>query len=87
MDVDRFVVEGVGRGPAAAGGAGELRVTGSMEHAVLSVDAGSVFVPADQPLARLAFHLLEPDGEDGLPAGLAPGTLVTGRAYPVYRVR
>ncbi len=32
----------------------------------LSVQAGALFVPANQPLARLAFYLLEAESDDGL---------------------
>jgi hypothetical protein len=41
-------------------------VTGKWEQSELEIPAGSVIVPMDQPLARLAFVLLEPRSEDGL---------------------
>lgn len=45
-------------------------------------------VPARQRLARLAFHILEPDLEDGAVAwGFAAGPLEDGGVAPVRRVR
>lgn len=47
---------------------------------------GTIMVPMDQPLARVAFHLLEPRSDDGLVAwGLLAGTLRAGEAYPIVR--
>ena len=46
-----------------------------------------LFVPADQPLARLAFYLLEPESDDGLVTwNIIEEGLAAGEAYPVYRV-
>ena len=47
---------------------------------------GTIMVPMDQPLARVAFHLLEPRSDDGLVAwGLLSGSLEGGEAYPILR--
>ncbi len=43
----------------------ERTVQGAWEAATDSVPAGAVVVPMDQPLARLAFYLLEPRSDDG----------------------
>jgi hypothetical protein len=32
----------------------------------IDVPAGSLIVPTNQPLGRLAFYLLEPESDDGL---------------------
>jgi hypothetical protein len=88
MDVERFVVEGVTRAPRVFQGHQETRLTGRIERATLSVQAGAMLVPGNQSLARLAFYLLEADSDDGLVTwtliedGLAPG-----QGFPVYRVR
>ncbi len=56
--------------------------------AVRRLLAGSWFVPADQPLGRLAAYLLEPRSEDGLAAwGLFNDHLQPGGEYPVLRIR
>lgn len=48
--------------------------------------AGTVVVSMDQPLARLAFHLLEPRASDGLVRWNAlDAAIAEGGAYPVLR--
>lgn len=65
-------------------------LTGAWEtSAEVDLPAGSLVIPMDQPLARLAFLLLDPRSDDGLMAwnvldpvlGLNPGP----EHYPVYR--
>ncbi len=47
---------------------------------------GSEMVPMDQPLARIAFALLEPRSDDGLVAwGLLAESLTPGQPYPILR--
>ncbi|MBT8397682.1 MAG: M14 family metallopeptidase [Gemmatimonadetes bacterium] len=47
---------------------------------------GTIMVPMDQPLARVAFRLLEPRSDDGLVAwGLLRETLTAGQPYPIQR--
>jgi predicted deacylase len=88
MDVDRFVVQGLTRSERAVDGHHEVRLTVTMERAALTVDPGSVLVPADQRLARLASYLLEPDSDDGLVTwNLVEEALTIGQGYPIYRVR
>jgi hypothetical protein len=88
MDVERFVITEISKAARAFQGHQEARLTGSMERAKLSVEAGSLFIPAAQPLARLAFYLVEAESDDGLVTwnileeGLGPG-----QTYPIYRVR
>ena len=43
-------------------------VTGKWEASEQALPAGSIIVPMDQPLARLAFLLFEPRSDDGLMA-------------------
>ena len=51
------------------------------------MQAGSLFIPANQPLGRLAFYLLEPESDDGLVTWnfIEEGVSV-GQTYPIYRV-
>jgi hypothetical protein len=87
IDVERFVVATVAKAEQPFQGHHEARVTGRYTFAKLSAQEGALFIPAAQPLARLAFYLLEPESDDGLvtwnfiDAGVAPGS-----AYPIYRV-
>ncbi|HTM34054.1 MAG TPA: M14 family metallopeptidase [Vicinamibacterales bacterium] len=88
MDVDRFVVQGLTRSEREFQGHQEARLAVSMEAAALSLDAGSILIPANQRLARLAAYLLEPDSDDGLVTwGIIEDGLSVGQGYPVYRVR
>jgi hypothetical protein len=58
------------------------------EAVTVPVPAGSLIVPMGQPLARLAFALLEPTSDDGVVAwGLIDDGLVAGKAVPIYRRR
>jgi hypothetical protein len=87
VDVERFVIQSLNKGERAFQGHNEARLAGRLEPAKLTVQEGALFIPASQPLARLAFYLLEAESDDGLvtwnliEAGLSPG-----ETYPVYRV-
>jgi Zinc carboxypeptidase len=85
--VQRFVIESYTRAANAFQNHYEARLTGRLEAAKLLAEQGSLLIPASQPLARLAFYLLEPESDDGfvtwnlIEAGLSPGS-----TYPIYRV-
>jgi hypothetical protein len=85
--VERFVIDDVTRAERPFQGHVETTLNGRYELALLSVHEGASFVPAAQPLARLAFYLLEPESDDGivtwqvLDEGLAPG-----ETYAIYHV-
>jgi hypothetical protein len=87
VPVERFLISEVVRAERPFQGHREARLRGSFQRAQLSAVAGTIFVPATQRLARLAFYLLEPESDDGLVTwniieeGLAPGN-----PYPIYRV-
>ena len=85
--VQRFVIEGYTRAPKPFQNRYEARLTGKHEAAKLSAEEGSLFIPANQPLARLAFYLLEPESDDGLVTwNLIEAGLSAGATYPIYRV-
>jgi hypothetical protein len=85
--VERFSITDMTKAPKAFQGRQETRLKGAFDRAQLTVQAGSLYVPANQPLARLAFYLLEPESDDGLVTwniieeGIGPG-----QTYPIYRV-
>jgi hypothetical protein len=59
-----------------------------VEGGTESLETGTVVVPMDQPLARVAFLLLEPRSDDGLVAwGLLDEVLAPGEPYPIRRAR
>ena len=68
-------------------GHNEAKLAGKYERAKLSAQSGALFIPANQPLVRLAFYLLEPESDDGLVTwNLIEEGLLPGMAYPIYRV-
>ena len=51
-----------------------------------TLEAGTIRISMDQPLARVAFTLLEPRSDDGFVAwGFLANTLQAGAAYPILR--
>ena len=87
VSVERFTITAYTRAERMFQGHREARLKGSFDVAQLSVAPGALFVPADQPLARLAFYLLEPESDDGLVTwNIIEEGLAAGEAYPVYRV-
>ncbi len=87
VSVERFTIADYTRAERVFQGRREARLKGSFEKAQLSVTSGALFVPADQPLARLAFYLLEPESDDGLVTwNIIEEGLAAGQTYPIYRV-
>ena len=87
VSVERFTITAYTRAERMFQGHREARLKGSFDVAQLSVAPGALFVLADQPLARLAFYLLEPESDDGLVTwNIIEEGLAAGEAYPVYRV-
>ena len=85
--VERFSIAEMTKAPKPFQGHQETRLKGTFDKAQLTVQAGSLYIPANQPLARLAFYLLEPESDDGLVTWnfIEEGVSV-GQTYPVYRV-
>jgi len=87
VSVERFTIAEFTKQPRVFQGHQEARLTGSFARIQLTVPAGSLFIPADQPLARLAFYLLEPESDDGLVTwNVIDDGLAAGQTYPIYRV-
>jgi len=87
LPVERFSISEMTKAPKPFQGHQEARLRGSFDRAQLTVSAGSLFVPAAQPLARLAFYLLEPESDDGLVTwNIIEDGLESGKTYPIYRV-
>jgi hypothetical protein len=88
LAVEAVTPGGVTRSPRARQGHAEVRLTDvTRQRRVLVVPAGSLRVPMGQPLARLAFHLLEPSSDDGVVTwNLADEWLAPGEPIPIYRV-
>jgi Zinc carboxypeptidase len=87
VSVERFRISDFVRSERVFQGHREVHLTGTLEKAQLSVAAGSIFIPANQPLARLAFYLLEAESDDGFVAwNIIEDGLTAGATYPIYRV-
>ncbi|MBV6520373.1 MAG: hypothetical protein MNPFHGCM_00479 [Gemmatimonadaceae bacterium] len=87
---ERFAIAASRQEERAFQGTHRLRtIEGAWEPAEERIPAGSVVVPLDQPLARLAFMLMDPRSDDGLMAwnildtvlGATPAPAV----YPILR--
>jgi hypothetical protein len=87
VSVESFTIKGLTKSERPFQNRLEARLTGQLAPAQLTAARGSLFVPTQQPLARLAFYLLEAESDDGvvtwsvLEEGLTPGSV-----YPIYRV-
>lgn len=87
VPVERFRIAEYIRTERAFQGHREARLKGTLEKAQLSVEPGAIFIPANQPLARLAFYLLEAESDDGLVTwNIIEEGLAVGATYPIYRV-
>jgi len=84
---ERFVVDSIVRAPRPFQGHQEVRLEGRWEATQLSLAAGALVVPADQPRALLAMLLLEPESDDGLTKwNFLDDALSVGAAHPVQRL-
>ncbi|HZL94270.1 MAG TPA: M14 family metallopeptidase [Vicinamibacterales bacterium] len=87
LAVERFSIAEITKAPRPFQGHQEARLKGAFDRVQLTVDAGSLFIPANQPLARLAFYLIEPESDDGLVTwNVIDEGLAAGQTYPIYRV-
>jgi hypothetical protein len=87
LAVERFTISEITKAPRPFQGHQEARLKGAFNRAQLTVDAGSLYIPASQPLARLAFYLIEPESDDGLVTwNVIDEGLAVGQTYPIYRV-
>jgi len=65
----------------------ERRVWGGWERVTREIAPGTLMVPMDQPLARLAFTLLEPRSDDGFVNwNLLDAWMDAGRELPIQRI-
>ena len=85
--VERFSIAEMTKAPKPFQGHQEARLKGTFDKAQFTVQAGSLYIPANQPLGRLAFYLLEPESDDGLVTwNIMEEVLEVGQTYPIYRV-
>ncbi|MFH1570864.1 MAG: M14 family zinc carboxypeptidase, partial [Gemmatimonadota bacterium] len=84
---ERFRIDSTRVAEAPYEGHRERTLFGACETAHVTLAAGSLLVPVDQPLGRLAFALLEPRSDDGVTAwGLIDRSLDGALYYPILRL-
>jgi hypothetical protein len=87
LNVERFTVTELTKQPRVFQGHQEVRLKGTFDTVQLVVDAGTLFIPSNQPLARLAFYLVEPESDDSLVTwNVIEDGIAVGQTYPIYRV-
>jgi len=86
MKVERFRITSSTTESHPYQGHNERTLTGAWQAAELEIAAGTVMVPVDQPLGRLAFMLLEPRSDDSLATwNLLDDALGKAEQYPILR--
>lgn len=86
LGVQEFAVDSVTTSPREYEGHQEQTVYGAYRSVTRTFEPGTVVVLLDQPLARVAFGLLEPRSDDGFVAwGFLSSSLSPGSPYPVTR--
>lgn len=86
VTIERFNITKSELAEAESQGHRERTVTGRYESVQQMLPAGTIVVPMNQPLARLAFHLLEPRSDDGLLTwNFLDEALKNTNSYPIVR--
>jgi hypothetical protein len=87
MTVEEFAIDSARTAPRESEKRRERTLFGRYGSVERAIPAGTLRIPADQPLARLAFILLEPRSDDGFAAwGLLDAALEGKTAYPILRI-
>jgi hypothetical protein len=88
LHLEEFQIESNVSTPQAFENHKERTVTGKYMSVVRSLPAGTYRVSMNQPLARLAFYLLEPRSNDGLLTwNFLDDAIKDGKIYPILRTR
>src|SRR5207253_6675812 len=86
LDAEQFVIKDVQHAESAFQGHHETTVAGKWKGQQQSFPAGTYLVRMNQPLARLAFYLLEPRSDDGLVEWNVFDALLKSKTAPVRRM-
>lgn len=88
VQIERFRIDSTRVSPRAFQGHNERTLYGVYEEANVTLEAGTLRVPVEQPLGRLAFYLLEPRSDDGLTNWALLDDVLEGAGhYPITRLR
>jgi hypothetical protein len=88
VEAEAFQIDSLTTAERVFQGHNEQTLFGRYEPREVSVSEGAWWVPADQPLGRLVFMLLEPRSDDGFAAwGFLADHIEAGGTYPIVRFR
>jgi hypothetical protein len=88
LQIEEFQIEGIEPAARAFQNRTERTLRGSWTAVEREIPAGTIRVEMNQPLARLAFYLIEPQSDDGLADwNLVDGLEAGAKVYPIVRVR
>ena len=88
MNLEEFTIESSELAAKPFQNHRERTVTGKWTEAARTIPAGTLRVDMTQPLARLAFYLIEPRSDDGLVNwNLVDAALKDTKTYPIFRAR
>lgn len=86
VEIEEFQITGSTTAPRPFQGHNERTLTGQWVQTTRELPAGTLRVDMTQPLARLAFYLLEPRSDDGLVNwNLLDDALADAKVYPIVR--
>ena len=86
VEVEVFAIDSVTTSERVYEGHQAQEAWGSYAIETRTLEEGTIKISMDQPLARVAFTLLEPRSDDGFVAwGFLANTLQAGAAYPILR--
>jgi hypothetical protein len=86
-EVESFVIDKVKREGRSFQGHQAVSLTGKTQKETITFPAGTIIIRTAQPLAKLAFYLLEAESDDGLVAwNFLDEYLEKGKTYPVYKL-
>ena len=87
LDTEAFHVDSLRTAERPFQGRNEQTLFGRYEPTQVTPAPGDMLAPADQPLGRLLFTLLEPQSDDGFANwGFLADRLSVGELYPIVRV-
>ena len=85
VQIEQFIVDSTTTADRSFQGRNERVVFGSWRSLTRALPPGTVAVPVDQPLGRLAFTLLEPRSDDGFANWAILDGQIEAGLYPVMR--